>query len=283
MSAGVRTQSSITGKTGGVPFVAVPPATGDTDAPVVVSWHGFGPPRTEAALSAALPMSGLDAWRIYLGLPMLDGRLPPGGYDEVQRLADADLLLQLYGPVVTQAAAELPRVLSGLRDQLGVQARSIGLCGVAAGGAVALLCVIGHDLPVRAVGVVGAIIRPASLIAEVERRSGLPYPWSGPSRELGTWLDFTLRAGDLAAHRLRPPVLLVSGAHEDPAQTSDSRELYDALLAHYQEPGRAAHRVIPELGHALCAEPGLEPEVQLPSTVLADKVLVDWFGRHLCH
>jgi hypothetical protein len=54
----------------GVPFVAVPPETGPRPAaPAVVAWHLQDAPRTEAAFAAALPLAGLDAWRIYLGCP----------------------------------------------------------------------------------------------------------------------------------------------------------------------------------------------------------------------
>ncbi len=43
----------VTGVAAGVPFVAVPPATGSA-APVVLAWHLMDPPRTEAALAAEL-------------------------------------------------------------------------------------------------------------------------------------------------------------------------------------------------------------------------------------
>jgi hypothetical protein len=51
----------------------------------VVAWHLLDSPRTEAALAAAVPLAGLDAWRIYFGLPLSGARLPEGGYPELQR------------------------------------------------------------------------------------------------------------------------------------------------------------------------------------------------------
>src|SRR2546430_4208707 len=96
--------AQIAGVAAGVPFLAVPPAASPPDrpAPVVVAWHLMDPPRTEAAFAAAVPMAGLAAWRIYLGLPMYGARLPGGGLDEVMRLAYADAVLDLQGPVATQ-------------------------------------------------------------------------------------------------------------------------------------------------------------------------------------
>jgi hypothetical protein len=78
----------IAGHAAGVPFVALPPAGGRrASAPVVVAWHLLDPPRTEAAFAAAVPLRGLDAWRIYLGLPLSGSRMPPGGDEELMRLA----------------------------------------------------------------------------------------------------------------------------------------------------------------------------------------------------
>ncbi|GLZ47289.1 hypothetical protein Acsp06_34740 [Actinomycetospora sp. NBRC 106375] len=52
-----------------MPYVLRAPAGRRTDAPVVVGWHLMDAPRSEAAFAAVLPLDGLDAWRIYLGLP----------------------------------------------------------------------------------------------------------------------------------------------------------------------------------------------------------------------
>ena len=70
----------IAGTAAGVPWVARPPHGGARpDAPAVVAWHLLDSPRTEAAFAAAVPLAGLDAWRIYFGLPLSGARLPEGG------------------------------------------------------------------------------------------------------------------------------------------------------------------------------------------------------------
>jgi hypothetical protein len=33
------------------------------------TWHLMDAPRSEAAMAAAVPLDGLDAWRVYFGLP----------------------------------------------------------------------------------------------------------------------------------------------------------------------------------------------------------------------
>ncbi|MDP9443584.1 MAG: hypothetical protein M3P83_04225 [Actinomycetota bacterium] len=73
------TRASVTGTAAGVPFLAVPPRTPSTSTPVVVAWHLMDSPRTEAAFAAALPLQGLDAWRIYLVCPCAGPGFRPAG------------------------------------------------------------------------------------------------------------------------------------------------------------------------------------------------------------
>lgn len=118
----------VTGEVAGVPFVAVPPAGGARPvAPLVAAWHLMDAPRTEAALAASLPLRGLDAWRVYLGLPLCGARLPAGGDEEVMRLGYEDAVLNLFGPAIDGAAAEFGAALAGLRERLGIGPGPLGL------------------------------------------------------------------------------------------------------------------------------------------------------------
>ena len=54
-------QRPIRGTAAGVPYVAQPPADGAETAPLVVVWHLASPPRSEAAMAAALPLRGIEA------------------------------------------------------------------------------------------------------------------------------------------------------------------------------------------------------------------------------
>ncbi|MGH2603820.1 MAG: alpha/beta hydrolase, partial [Dehalococcoidia bacterium] len=69
-------QTPIKGTAAGVPYVALPPPDGAETAPLILTWHLADPPRSETAMAAALPLRGLEAWRVYLGLPLLGSRLP---------------------------------------------------------------------------------------------------------------------------------------------------------------------------------------------------------------
>jgi pimeloyl-ACP methyl ester carboxylesterase len=267
----------ITGTAAGVPFLALPPAGDRADAPVVVGWHLMDPPRTEAAFAAALPLAGLDAWRVYLGLPMHGARSPEGGVDELMRLGYEDAVLNLYGPVSAQAAAEFGPAFDELRERLGLRNGPVGVLGGSLGAAVAQLVVASRAVDVAAAVLVSPVTRLAAVVAAVGRLFGVEYPWSEPSLEVARRLDFVARADELAT--AGPATLLVVGAEDDeegfhaPAQA-----LRDALV---QRSVTTELAVVAAMGHALAEEPGIEPAPQLPAAAEVDRFAVAWFARHL--
>ncbi|TQS46268.1 alpha/beta hydrolase [Cryptosporangium phraense] len=262
---------SIRGVAAGVPFIAVPPSGGGP-APLVVVWHLLDAPRTEVAMAAALPLTGVPAWRVYLGLPFTGARMPPGGLDEIMALVRDDTLLNLHGAAITQAAAELPAVLEALRKQLPASAlvdEPLTLIGGSAGGAVALLTFAELERPVRALVAINAAIRATSVVALVERSFGIEYEWSEESRRLAGRLDFVARAGEFP----EVPVLIVSGEHDHDDFRADAVALREAL------PG-ARLVVVAGLAHPLALEPGLEAAAQTPEAREVDAV-VGSFSRSL--
>jgi dienelactone hydrolase len=270
----------ITGTAAGIPYLALPPALGDGPTPMVVALHAFEPPRSEAALAGTLPMASLPAWRFYLGLPMFGARLPEGGVAEVNRLGRSDYLLDLYGPVVEQAAAEIPRAVDDLRAAYPVRDTPPGLVGVGAGGAAVLLALAESTRPIGAAGVVNPVVTPVPVLAARARRLGVDYAWSDTAREAAAWLDFTGRAADFAARRPQAPLLIASGGEDEVMGPERCRALHDALAPHYP-PGALRHVEIPDLAHTMGPEPGLEPGPPAPGNVLADRALTEWFHRHL--
>lgn len=270
----------ITGTAAGVPYLITPPPGGGP-APLVVAWHLMDAPRSEAAFAAALPLSGLPAWRVYLGLPMFGARSLPGGVDELLRLAAEDYVLNVFGPLVEQAAGELPDVLAVLRERFPISAGPIGVLGGSAGGAVALLAMVESPVPIAA----GALINPA-VIPEVvvrlgEELFGITYGWSDASRAVNARLDFVARATQVAGPAPGRPLLVVSGEQDAPGMRESASHLRDAVAKALPDPQGASLLTVPGLAHPLADEPGVEPAPQWPLLRPVDERIVGFFRRHL--
>lgn len=262
----------VTGTAAGVPFLAVPPESGRADAPVVVAWHLMDPPNTERAFAAAMPLAGLDAWRIYLGLPLSGARLPEGGQDEIMRLGYEDAVMNLHGPVATQAAAEFPAALAELRERLELGNGPLALLGGSAGAAVAQLVMLQSGLDVTAAVLVSPVTQLKALVDALGEMYGMQYPWRPESLEVARQMDFVARAGE---YTTTPPIRLVVGAddHTD-GVVGPAKELHAAL------PGSDLV-LVDGMAHELAEAPGTEPAPQIPAAAEADRLAVDWLRRHL--
>jgi alpha-beta hydrolase superfamily lysophospholipase len=266
------TSSAEVGTAAGVPFVVVPPEGGPRpDAPVLVGWHLMDAPRSEAAFAAALPLDGLDAWRVYLGLPMMGARLPAGGMDELMGRGFEDAVLLMHGPVNAEAADEFDAALRALRERFGFGEGPLGLFGGSAGAGVALE-VATRRTDVSALVVLSPMVRLRPVVAILGEMFGVDYRWSPESDAVAARMDYVARAGELG----ETPVRVVVGAEDDAtAFLEPARELAAAVG------GPADVVVVEGMGHALAEEPGLEPAPQTAHAAEADDAAVAWFRQHL--
>lgn len=253
------------GTAAGVPYLVVPPSTARPDAPVVVAWHLMDAPRTEAAFAAALPLDGLDAWRVYLGLPMTGTRSP--GAEELQRRGMDDAVLGIYGPVAEQALREVRPVLSELRPVVGDG--PLALVGGSMGAAVAQLVLAEAGLDIAALVLVSPLVQLRPLITAAAGTYGFTYSWTPESDAVADRLDFVARAAELGA-----PVLAVVGSEDRAAFRVSAAALVDAL-----EDSELV--TVDGMGHALADEPGLEPATQTLHAAEVDTHAVAWLRRHL--
>jgi pimeloyl-ACP methyl ester carboxylesterase len=268
--------TAITGTAAGVPFLAVPPAGDRASAPVVAAWHLMDPPRTEAAFAAALPLAGLDAWRVYLGLPLHGARIPEGGVDELMRLGYEDAVQNLQGPISDNAVQEFGPAFAELRSRFGFRDGPVGLLGGSLGAAVAQQVIAEQRVDVAAAVLVSPLTQLSAAVEALGRRFGVDYPWSEPSLQIARRMDFVARADELAAC---PATLLVVGAEDDESGfRAPAERVRDALA---QRSVTTDLVVVPGMGHAVAEEPGIEPAPQLPAAAEVDRLAVDWFARHL--
>jgi pimeloyl-ACP methyl ester carboxylesterase len=245
----------------GVPYVAVPPERERPDAPVVVAWHLADPPSSEAAMAAALPLTGLDAWRIYLGLPMHSSRsIDP---DEYLRLAYEDAVVNHFGPITAQARAEFPAAYAELADRFGFTG-PLALLGGSLGSAVAQLVTIDRDDVVAQV-LVSPVATLRAMVAANERRFAVTYHWHAAATTIADELDFVARADETTV-----PVQIVVGERDDPAIRDAAAELQKVLR-------RVDLVSVPDMPHEL-ADPAEQP---LPHAATVDGLAVEWLRRQL--
>jgi hypothetical protein len=254
----------------GVPFVVVPAAS--ADAPIVVAWHLLDPPRTEAAMAAALPLSGFDATKIYLGLPMSGSRTPQGGVDEIMRLGMAEPVMNLHWPIHEQAVAEFPAAFSELIERFGlVPDAPLGLLGGSAGSSVAAAVLASGTTEARAAVFVSPMLQLRQMVAELSTIFEMTYTWTDESLRAADRMDFVARAPELLA--TGAAIRVVAGADDSAGATGPATAFAAAT-------GADLH-ILPGLAHALAEEPGLEPAPQTPGAQQVDALAAEWFAQHL--
>lgn len=251
---------TVEGVAAGVPFVAVPPGDPGAPAALVAGWHLMDAPAGERAMAEAVPMAGLQAWRVYFGLPLSGARLPEGGPGEVFRRASEDAVLNVFEPVTEQAAGEFPAALAELRDRLPGATGPLGVFGGSAGAIVALEVLARGDAEITAAAVASPVVQLAPMIAANERRFGVSYVWTERSRAVAARYDYVDRAAELTA-----PLLLVTGADDDIA---------------VREPAAALRE---KLGTELVTVDGMAHEFPpgTPAAARVDAAFSDWFARRL--
>ncbi len=261
----------ISGVAAGVPFTALPPSGPiEGPAPLVITWHMLDAPCTNAAFAAALPLAGLPAWRVHLGLPMCGDRSARNGQEAIVELAREDIMLRYLDNLVRQAAAEFPAALAHVRDRFGIPDEPIAVVGGSLGGAVASLVLAEGDTPITAAALINAAIRARSVANIVEQGIGIPYTWTEAANQAAHRLDFVARAEDIGD----VPVLVVSGELDHPELRADAFDLADALP-------NARLVSVPGLEHPLAERPGTEPAPQLPNARVVDDAVTGWFLQHL--
>ena len=270
----IDTPAVVRGTAAGVPFLAVPPSGDRATAPVVIAWHLLDPPCTEVAFAAVLPLAGLEAWRIYLGLPMSGARLPAGGIDEVMRLGYEDAVRNLQVPIPKQAAAEFPAAFAALQEQLGFGDGPVALVGGSAGSAAAQLVLVNGVGPRISVAVLISSIHELKAATDATgRRFGVSYPWDDATLELVAELDFVARAAEIADSGAK--VRIIIGADDDvEGIVAPARRMREALAG-------SDLVVVEGMEHALAEAPGTEAAPQLPHAARVDALATEWLRGHL--
>jgi hypothetical protein len=275
----------VRGVAAGVPYVALPPAdrSSATTKPVVIAWHLTDAPRTPEAFAAALPLYALDAWRVYLCLPLCGDRMPDGGVDEVMRLGFEDAVMNLHGPIVRQAADEFSDVLTEIREQLQIDEGPLALVGGSSGSAVAQLVLTeaGESFDIRAAVLISPVVQLKPVVDATARLFGFEYEWHDEALAVAKQLDFAERLGDAVA-KSQPALLYIVGEVDDQDSiVRPAQQVTEDLRSRYDDANRVEFVVVKGMAHALAEDPGIEPAAQTPHAAEVDAHAVRWLQRHL--
>ena len=265
-------QTPVSGVTAnGVPFFAVPPTGDRATAPIVVAWHLMDPPRTEVAFASALPLNGLDAWKLYLGLPEFGTRTPPGGPEAFFGKLAEDAPGLVHGPVHSQAADEFPAAFADLRGQLGLGADvAVALVGGSMGAAVASEVLTRGTSEATTAVLISPLFDLRSMIDAVAPAFG-GYDWTDVGASAAERLDYVTRAGELVDRGAS--IRIIVGADDLPEMLTAAKDVAAATEADLQ--------VLDSMAHALAEEPGLVAQPQTDVARRVDLLAVEWLRARL--
>lgn len=168
--------------------------------------------------------------------------------------------------------------LAELRERLPIADAPLGLVAGSIGAWVAQSVLADTDLPVSAVALVSPAISLHRVVARYERMWDFAYRWSERSRAVAERLDFAARADEIAERDVA--TLLAVGALDDQRGFRQPAERLHEALAR-RSPERTSLVQIPGMKHALAAEPALEPARQSEEAAQVDRLVTDWFRRHV--
>ncbi|MEO5921931.1 MAG: hypothetical protein ABIQ01_12390 [Pseudolysinimonas sp.] len=254
----------------GVPYLVIPAVS--PDAPVIVTWHLLDPPRTEVAMASAIPLKGLDATKIYLGLPMSGSRAEGGFENTIMPLLAQDAPALVHGPIFTQAVAEFPAAFAELRETFGVAPdAAVGLVGGSMGSAVVAGVLAEGTSGARAAVLLSPMMQLRPVIDTMAPMFG-GYTWSDEGAEFAARMDFIARADEVKA--AGADIRIISGADDDPDAFLKVAERFASEVG-------ADYHVMDGVGHALAEEPGVESAPQTPGAAEEDALAVEWLREHL--
>ncbi|MEV4345294.1 prolyl oligopeptidase family serine peptidase [Actinoplanes sp. NPDC049596] len=218
----------------------------------MVGYHLLDEPSTPAAFADAVPLAGLDAWKIYLRLPV-----PSFSQDELM----AEPVLSVHQHVVLGALAEFPSALASVRRSHGLfEDTPLCLMGGSMGGAAAQLVMAESGFAFHAAVLINPVVRLRDTIDGLSEHA---YAWTAPSSAIASRLDFVARSRDISDIPLR----FITGADDMPdAIVKPVGFAVDSLTA---LGATVDWKVIPAMAHAVTS----------PSAV--DELAVEWFRRYL--
>jgi predicted esterase len=267
----------------GIPGLIAIPDHLVSSTPIVIMFHGFGPPGSPEALAEAVPPIP-GAISFYPWLPLFGPRMGAGGTNDlVQRQAD-DYVGRLLYPVMAQAAAELPKVVEDVSAFYHLSnRRPIVIFGFSAGGAAALLSLTESGVRPQGVIVVNAPLSISQAVDGYERQLGHRYSWTKAARDAAIRYDVAAHASQIARQHSGTAFLFLQSDHDAgyssaPASTV-AVDLKAAASRYTPEPDIGAVVVADSDHYVLDSSRPKDPKGKAAEAT-ARTLISDWITRH---
>ena len=274
LSEAIGDQSTVNATIADVPLLVAAPRNITEHTPVIIMYHGFGPPNTPELLAQALPPIP-NAITVYASLPLVGKRMPAGGVEELLKRQNNDYVGQLLYPSMLVAARELPRIIEGLSKTYGLSKSSpIVLFGFSAGGAAALLSLTESNVHPCAVIVVNAPLSIAQAVDAYERQSKNVYRWTEEAKEASKHYDIENTAERIA--RLNPKTaFLILQSERDAGPTVQAAQSAAAALkraaSRYRREPDISAKQLSDADHSVFG--GSE-------SATTQRTVIDWIEQH---
>jgi predicted esterase len=257
-----------------VPMLVAVPRRVTKSTPLIIMYHGFGPPNSPELLAQSLPPIA-NALTVYPSLPLVGKRMPVGGVDELLRRQNKDYIGQLLYPSILAAADELPQIISAVSKRYGLsKSAPVILFGFSAGGAAVLLSLTESEVRPRAVVVVNAPLSITQAVDSYERQSKSVYAWSESGKNASRYYDLQRNAGRIADLHPKLAILLLESERDAgptvEAAQSAALALRSAALRYRPDPDISA-KVLPGADHYVFA--GAE-------SAIAKRTIMSWIEHH---
>lgn len=264
-----------------VPLLISVPQRITKRTPVIIMYHGFGPPNSPELLAKALlPIH--DAFTIYPSLPLLGARMPAGGVDELIRRQTEDYIGQLLYPAIQGAAQELPEILKSLSKTYGLSKDSpVILFGFSAGGAAALLALTEGGVHPQAVVVVNSPLSIAQAADGYERQTKRVYAWTETAKEASTHYDVEKNAARIAQLNPKTAFLILQSeldAGFSPATAQSAATALKSAYSRYEPKPDISTAILPDTDHYVFA--ATESTTIQPSGAPVKLMITDWIRQH---
>lgn len=264
-----------------VPIMLAVPGRITKRTPLIIMYHGFGPPNSPELLAKALPPVH-DALTVYPSLPLLGTRMPAGGVEELIQRQTEDYIGRLLYPSILGAARELPQIIEALSKTYGLSKSSpVILFGFSAGGAAALLSLTESSVHPRAVLIVNSPLSIAQAVDGYERQSKRVYAWTETAKEASAHYDVEKSAQQIAKLNQNAAFLILQSEHDTgfsvAAAQSAATALKNAASRYGPKPDISAI-ILPGEDHYVLD--GAESTTAKPNGAPVRQMIIDWITQH---